>query len=166
MRTTYFLVLVFGHRWSVGMMKSKIIKKGKSFHSYLTHHLPAITEFSFFGPPYCTYLRRHGHYVKRRHCYWWPSQAVLRRSELLQDPSQCLGDATLKLQSNLRRGIDHVQGRASASLEFQSSIPQIFFKRMYYVPWQLELSMLYCIFYYLSQELCDIMIDFSFYNLT
>ena len=47
MRTTYFLVTVFGHCLSVGLMKSKIVKV-KSFYNYLTNHLPAITEFSFF----------------------------------------------------------------------------------------------------------------------
>ena len=51
MRTTYFLVLVFGHRWSVGLMKSKIVKV-KSFYNNLIHHLLAITEFLIFlGPP-------------------------------------------------------------------------------------------------------------------
>ena len=39
-----FLVLVFGHRWKEGLMKSKIVKV-KSFYNYLTHYLPAITEF-------------------------------------------------------------------------------------------------------------------------
>ena len=39
--------LVFGHRWRVGLMKSKIVKV-KKFYNYLAHHLPAITEFSFF----------------------------------------------------------------------------------------------------------------------
>ena len=47
MRTTYFFVLVFGHRWSIGLMKSKIVKV-KSFYNYLHHHLPANTEFSSF----------------------------------------------------------------------------------------------------------------------
>ena len=50
-RTTYFLVWVW-HRWSVGLMKSKIVKV-KLFENYLTHHLPAITEYSIFlGHPY------------------------------------------------------------------------------------------------------------------
>ena len=48
MRTTYFLVLVFRHRWRVGLMKSKILTV-KSFYNYPIYHLPAITEFSFFG---------------------------------------------------------------------------------------------------------------------
>ena len=45
MHTTYFLVLVFGYRWNVGLMKSNLVKV-KSFYNYLTHHLPAIIEFS------------------------------------------------------------------------------------------------------------------------
>ena len=57
MRTTYFLVL--GHRWNLGLMKSKIIEV-KSFYNYLTHYLPAHTEFSFFWDTliyiYCTAL--------------------------------------------------------------------------------------------------------------
>ena len=47
MRTTYFLVMVFGHRLSVGLMKSKIVKV-KPFYYCLTDYLPAITEFSIF----------------------------------------------------------------------------------------------------------------------
>ena len=48
MGTTYFLVLVFWHRWSVGLMTSKIVKV-KSFYNNLNHHLPSIAEFSIFG---------------------------------------------------------------------------------------------------------------------
>ena len=36
---------IFGHNWSIGLMKSKIVEV-KSFYNYLTHHLPAIREFS------------------------------------------------------------------------------------------------------------------------
>ena len=54
MHTMYLLVLVFGHCWSVGLMKSKIVKV-KSFYNYLINHLPAITEISIFlGHPICT----------------------------------------------------------------------------------------------------------------
>ena len=49
---------VFGHRWSVGLIKSKKVKV-KSFYNYLSHHLPAITEFSIF---WATLLYRSFHY--------------------------------------------------------------------------------------------------------
>ena len=45
MRTTYFLVGVFGHRWNVWLMKSKIVKV-KSFQNHLTYYWTPITEFS------------------------------------------------------------------------------------------------------------------------
>ena len=48
MHTTYFLVSVIGHRWNVELMKSKIVKV-KSLYNFLTHHLPAITEYSIFS---------------------------------------------------------------------------------------------------------------------
>ena len=49
-----FFVLVFWHRLSVGLMKSKILKV-KSFYNYLTHHLPLSQRFQFFwATPYNT----------------------------------------------------------------------------------------------------------------
>ena len=48
MRTTYFLVLDFEHRWHVGLMKSNIVKV-KSFYNYLNHYFHRI--FNFLGHP-------------------------------------------------------------------------------------------------------------------
>ena len=44
MRTTNILVLVLGHRWNVGLMKSKIVKV-KSFQNSLAYLMHTITEF-------------------------------------------------------------------------------------------------------------------------